>query len=885
MRDSEEMDAYIAERERERVREQIAATEERLSRETRKGRREALERRLHDLEQILALLKKREAERDKNVFTDAIGALQALTEEEPELKRGAGKEEEGEEEEREEEDAWDAWEEECAEFTPEESQDEHYDYEADLMPLGGFQTSKRLYEALREYQREGVRWILELLTRNCGGLLADEPGLGKTVQVIAAMATMFLSERLEAALIVCPATLQAQWIAMFHAWWPPARVCLMGGGRDEKERKGGTQQTVIVVSYEYLTKHLSEVQNLFRRLCGRRTIPYAVFDEVHFVKNMETGRSRRLRTLPIDVRLGLSASPIQNSLVDVFSILDFLQPGLLGSREDFDATYAHPIRLGSLRSAQYDEIRLAIIRSKDLIKLVQPYLLRRQKKEVERSLPPKTEKIVLLRLSERQERDYCEILADSSVEKLRHSNRRSNRSFPLLMTSLIRLQHVCDHPLILLQQRGEKRTSPSRGFVQSHLIRNLDVDHERLAILSAERREKGEKRAQRTINNVRDCPSFDPHDSSKLTFLLAKLSTLEEKALVFCQGRMMLDVIERAFNDSDLRGRYLRLDGTTTLSSRQEIVQTFNTDELYRVLLLTTRVGGLGLNLTSANHVFLMNPHWNPTVDEQSLDRCWRISQTRPVHVYRLLTAGTVEEKIHHRQLFKQALADRVLHAGQPLLLDHFDDSTLQQLFTYDPPTQDLVIHVREHRPGPGRPEEKAAASSPLEFLSPRLADHVTLPSGKRRISPRDYERWHVSDSPAYHSCMRALVAHIFGPTENQQKQERNEQKEKEKEKEAPPVIPLFDLLDLDGAGDSPRPPCDDEARLGSVRALLEAACTTRANIPAPTAMERILGSLTCEDDRERLRGAALDPSDGSLSRAVTRLVLAAMRGPRPHGR
>ncbi|EFO65427.1 DNA repair and recombination protein Rhp26p [Giardia lamblia P15] len=553
-----------------------------------------------------------------------------------------------------------------------------------------------LYASLRKYQQTGVRWILRLFSLNSGGLLADEPGVGKTVQTIVALSSLFLSGKLRHVLLVVPSTIQTQWLEMVRNWWPLTRCILLtrasavAYGISEsandiytsflsslaadlrkcssttctyagKTMTIGECGAIFISSYDFAMRNAAALNTFFQVLTPKSLssqepcIQYAIFDEVHYLKNTETIRIKALRALKIVCKLGISATPVQNSLVEIYSLITFIQPNILGDYDSFLQEYDIPIRKGSMENSNYEDISLAASLAQRLANRLKPYILRRLKSDVERSLPPKVEHLVFIRLSDAQEKLYIQLLSsDETITKLKQLSATS-RSFgggitKLTMAKLIQLQHICDHP---------------------SLLSTASSDDSEL------------------------CES-----SCKLTYLMEQLTTLwnqsHDKVLVFCQGRMMLNIVERIILETaSFKNAYLRMDGNIPVDARPALISRFSTDPQIRLFLLTTRVGGLGLNLTAANHVFLLNPNWNPTIDDQSVERCWRITQSKKVIVYKVFTGGTIEEKIFNRQIYKRLLVSRVLDNASVTSMKLFK-SDLFQLFTYNQPDVPINVITKE---------------------------------------------------------------------------------------------------------------------------------------------------------------------------------------------
>lgn len=624
---------------------------------------------------------------------------------------------------------------------------------------------KPLYDSLRKYQQSGVRWILRLFSLNSGGLLADEPGVGKTVQVIAALSSLFISGKLKYALLVVPSTLQTQWLDMSRSWWPLTRCILLNRtsaieyGINESDtniytsflfslaldiRKCSSRTytyvgrtltigecgTLFISSYDFAMRNADALNIFFKALnfpsSQDSAIKYAVFDEVHYLKNTETIRIKALKTLKISCKLGLSATPVQNNLVEIYSLITFLQPNILGNYDTFLREYDNPIRKGSMANANYEDICIAASLAQRLANKLKPYILRRLKSDVERSLPPKVEHLVFVRLSDVQEQLYTEFLSsDESIIKLKQltaiSSRVSDESIrKLTMAKLIQLQHICDHPSLL------------------------------------------------------DCTVFNEFDlkesSCKLVYLMEKLIEIwkqsHDKILIFCQGRMMLDIVERLVQGyPSFKHSYLRMDGNISVDARPLLISKFSTDQQVRLFLLTTRVGGLGLNLTAANHVFLLNPNWNPTIDDQSVERCWRITQKKKVTVYKVFTGGTIEEKIFNRQIYKRLLVSRVLDNASVTSSKLFK-SDLFQLFTYDPPGVSINVITKEinvgvNPPQPGRSSiEKSIKNKIAELFSDDLKKFMKEDNNnkpKPRVTKEFLTFLRIQQPQEYHKMIETI--------------------------------------------------------------------------------------------------------------------------------
>jgi DNA excision repair protein ERCC-6 len=353
----------------------------------------------------------------------------------------------------------------------------------------------------------------------------------------------------------------------------------------------------------------------------------------------------------------MSGTPIQNNLRELWSLFDFVFPGRLGTLPAFEQEFADPIRKGGYSNASPMQVQLAYRCALVLRDLINPYLLRRQKKDVKEvsRMPGKTEHVLFCRLSRRQRALYeAYIKSDDVVRVLKGASQ--------LFAAITVLRKICNHPDLVC--------APDEASFQSFVNNGYS----------------GEVHVDEDSNDDDDDAPVDVNESfvsrSGKLEVLAKILPLwrqqGHRVLIFCQWKKMLNIIQRF---TELQGwKFGRLDGNTNVASRQNLVDTFNSDDSYFGMLCTTRTGGVGLNLTGANRIILYDPDWNPQTDAQARERAWRFGQEREVTVYRLITAGTIEEKIYHRQIFKTALTNKVLQDPRQRRL--FTQKDLRDFFT-----------------------------------------------------------------------------------------------------------------------------------------------------------------------------------------------------------
>ncbi|CAL8284140.1 unnamed protein product [Arctogadus glacialis] len=516
----------------------------------------------------------------------------------------------------------------------------------------GFKMPSFLWKKLFKYQQTGVRWLWELHCQQAGGILGDEMGLGKTIQVIGFLAGLSYSklrtrgsnyryQGLGPTVIVCPATVMHQWVKEFHTWWPPFRVAVLhetGSYTYKKEKlipEIAACHGVLITSY-------NAVRNLQEAL-QRYDWHYVILDEGHKIRNPNAGVTTACKQFRTPHRFILSGSPMQNNLKELWSLFDFVFPGKLGTLPVFMEQFSVPITMGGYSNASAVQVQTAYKCACVLRDTINPYLLRRMKADVKDnlSLPDKNEQVLFCRLTEDQRQVYQEFLDSKEVHQMLNGDMK-------IFAGLIALRKICNHPDLLT---GGPR-----------LLKNVPEDQ-----LTEEERFGYWRRSGKLM---------------VVEALLRLWFRQGHRVLLFSQSRQMLDILEVFVRENCYT--FVKMDGTTPIAARQPLINRYNGDRSIFIFLLTTRVGGLGVNLTGANRVIIYDPDWNPSTDMQARERAWRIGQTQQVTVYRLLTAGTIEEKIYHRQIFKQFLTNRVLK--DPKQRRFFKSNDVYELFTLSDP-------------------------------------------------------------------------------------------------------------------------------------------------------------------------------------------------------
>lgn len=518
-------------------------------------------------------------------------------------------------------------------------------YRAFLEKLEGFERVEPLPPPaslrlpLRPYQLRGYQWMRFLARYGLNGILADDMGLGKTAQTIALLAAQREALGPCASLIVCPTSLVDNWCAEVLKFDGSLRVLRYGGGpkRRDRLRNRIADHDVVLTTYATARNDASLLKNEQWR--------YVILDEAHAIKNAAAATTKAIKTIPARHRLALSGTPIQNRLDELWSIFDFLMPGFLGRRAGFFRDYEEPIAAGQAPDAGKTQALDGTRAEARLRQRIRPFVLRRLKTDVAKELPEKIEQQIPCRLTADQAALYRKFgESDEARRAVREVEERgADHAQTQILAALTALRKICNHPDL------------------AHLSREVAA---------------GKK--------IIPLPGYE-HRAGKLPVLGELLDQCREgghRALIFCQLTSMLDILECFLHDRGVA--CLRLDGSTPGRLRQGLVDRFNDDPSIGAFLISTRAGGSGLNLTGADTVIFYDHDWNPANDRQAQDRAHRIGQTRTVNVYRLVSQGTLEEKILQRQARKQHLADAVVQHDSGGFKD-LSGEDLRALFSYAP--------------------------------------------------------------------------------------------------------------------------------------------------------------------------------------------------------
>jgi superfamily II DNA or RNA helicase len=450
---------------------------------------------------------------------------------------------------------------------------------------------------LRGYQREGLGWMRFLEEFRFGGCLADDMGLGKTVQVLALLeerrrvrADAPDNDRPPPSLVVVPRSLVWNWKQEAERFTPGLQVLDHTGVGRTHSGEHFSEYDVVLTTYGTLRRDVRHLKDF--------KFDYCILDEAQAIKNAQSESAKAARQLKADHRLALSGTPVENHLGELWSLFEFLNPGMLGSAGVFSAAGGR----------NPDEPTRAL-----LARALRPFILRRTKEQVAKDLPPKSEQTIHCEMEPPQRRLYEELRAHYRDSLLARVSREGlQRSRMHVLEALLRLRQAACHPG-LIDKKREVEPSAKLDALQAQLEEVLDEGH---------------------------------------------------KALVFSQFTKLLAIVRTRLDQEGIVYEYL--DGRTR--DRQAKVRRFQEDPDCKLFLISLKAGGLGLNLTAAEYVFLLDPWWNPAVEAQAMDRAHRIGQTRPVFAYRLITQGTVEEKILELQKTKRDLADAIVNADNSLI-------------------------------------------------------------------------------------------------------------------------------------------------------------------------------------------------------------------------
>ncbi|XP_060970551.1 ATP-dependent DNA helicase DDM1 [Cannabis sativa] len=474
---------------------------------------------------------------------------------------------------------------------------------------------------LKSYQIKGVKWLISLWQNGLNGILADQMGLGKTIQTIGFLAHLKGKGLDGPYLVIAPLSTLSNWMNEFSRFTPSVNAIIFHGDkkqRDEIRRKHmpkaiGPKFPIVITSYEIA---LAEARKTLRHYNWK----YVVVDEGHRLKNSKCKLFKEMKLLPMENKLLLTGTPLQNNLAELWSLLNFILPDIFSSHEEFESWFDLSGKCNG-EEGQEEKRRAQVVAK--LHSILRPFILRRMKSDVELMLPRKKEIIIYATMTEFQKNFQGHLVNKTLENYLSQEGGHAHCNRGKLNNLVIQLRKNCNHPDLL-----------QGAFDGSYLYPPVE-------------------------QIVEQCGKFRLLDR-----LLVKLFARKHKVLIFSQWTKILDIMEYYFSEKGFA--VCRIDGSVKLDERRRQIQEFNDlNSEFRIFLLSTRAGGLGINLTAADTCILYDSDWNPQMDLQAMDRCHRIGQTKPVHVYRLATAQSVEGRMLKRAFSKLKLEHVVIGKGQ----------------------------------------------------------------------------------------------------------------------------------------------------------------------------------------------------------------------------
>lgn len=462
----------------------------------------------------------------------------------------------------------------------------------------------------RSYQKTGFKWLKSLSKYSFGGILADDMGLGKTMQTLSYIQSE-LSERKQLTLIVAPTSLTYNWLNEVNKFFPSLKGVVVDGLKNRRVKllNDISGYDLIITSYALVRNDLDMYKDLPIDIC--------IIDEAQHIKNPYSKTAKALKALTCKRKFALTGTPIENTVMELWSIFDFVMPGYLGSMTQFKERYEKPIKDGE-------------IEKNNLLKAtIDPFILRRLKSDVLKELPDKIENKIVVELHEDQKKVYLVYLNQIREELMDlYKEEGYKKSQMKTLAALMRLRQICLDPGLFMEDYHGESTK---------------------------------------INLLKE--------------LIEELMDGNHKVLIFSQFTKMLAKIKTVLDDMGYS--YFSLDGSTPSKERYGLVDRFNSGEK-PIFLISLKAGGTGLNLTGADTVIHFDPWWNPAVENQATDRAHRIGQKKTVHVIKMVTKGTIEEKIYALQEKKKALIESVIKPGETMLY-HLKENEIRELFEEDP--------------------------------------------------------------------------------------------------------------------------------------------------------------------------------------------------------
>ena len=452
-----------------------------------------------------------------------------------------------------------------------------------------------LESILRYYQKTGYKWLKTLDNYKFGGILADDMGLGKTIQMLSIIAG-YIEENSDcekrASIVICPSSLTLNWQNESQKFTNKLKTLVIRGSAQERKNqiKNIYKYDLIITSYDLLKRDIEIYKE------NKYQFRFAITDEAQYLKNSNTQNAKAVKEILADTRYALTGTPIENSLAELWSIFDYIMPGYLFGYKKFKTEYEMPIVKDNNQNAM-----------KKLKMLIEPFVLRRTKKEVLTELPEKTITVLNNQMKDEQEKIYLNYLAQAKQDLAETISLRGfEKSHIQVLAALTRLRQICCHPSLFIKDYQE-----------------------------------GSSKLEQCIEIVKDATEAG------------------HKILLFSGYTSMFELIQKELEKNDIT--YFKLTGSTKVDERIRMVDEFNENKDIKVFLISLKAGGTGLNLTGADMVIHYDPWWNASAENQATDRAYRIGQKNNVQVYKLITKNSIEEKIYDLQQKKSELIDNVL--------------------------------------------------------------------------------------------------------------------------------------------------------------------------------------------------------------------------------
>ena len=452
-----------------------------------------------------------------------------------------------------------------------------------------------LENILRYYQKTGYKWLKTLDNYKFGGILADDMGLGKTIQMLSIIAG-YVEENSDsekrASIVICPSSLTLNWQNESQKFTNKLKTLVIRGNAQERksqiEKMG--EYDLVITSYDLLKRDIETYKE------NKYQFRFAITDEAQYLKNSNTQNAKAVKEIIADTKYALTGTPIENSLAELWSIFDYIMPGYLFGYKKFKTEYEMPIVKENNQNAM-----------KKLKMLIEPFVLRRTKKEVLTELPEKTITVLNNQMKDEQEKIYLNYLAQAKQDLAETINLRGfEKSHIQVLAALTRLRQICCHPSLFIKDYQE-----------------------------------GSSKLEQCIEIIKDATEAG------------------HKILLFSGYTSMFELIQKELEKNDIT--YFKLTGSTKVDERIRMVDEFNENKDIKVFLISLKAGGTGLNLTGADMVIHYDPWWNASAENQATDRAYRIGQKNNVQVYKLITKNSIEEKIYDLQQKKSELIDNVL--------------------------------------------------------------------------------------------------------------------------------------------------------------------------------------------------------------------------------